>query len=108
MTGAERKPLSEGARAYLRQKFADMGIESSLPNMTLSPPSIVSRPVSSEVVRVLPGMSAETVMLTTYRHDGRPFLRIELPADLAPAWIARLERYTIQHDGTRPPPLRLL
>lgn len=59
-------------------------------------------PAASEIVRALPGMSAETVLLTTYRHDGRPFIRIELPVELAPAWVTRLERYTRQHDGSQP------
>jgi hypothetical protein len=56
---------------------------------------------NSEVVRVLPGYTEETVIVTSYRGNGRPFIRIELPADLAPAWIDGLERYTIKHDKTR-------
>lgn len=79
------------------------GPESSAMRQSVSPVSQVS-----ELVRVYPGMSEDTVVIVALRHDGRPFLRVELPHDLAPAWVARLERYTVKHDTTRPAPLRLV
>lgn len=71
-------------------------------------PSSTPVPAVSDTVRVLPGMSADTVLLSSYRHDGTVFIRIELPAELAPAWVARLERYTKQHDTSAPRPLALV
>lgn len=70
--------------------------------------SLSPAPFDSPSVRVYPGMTAETVVLVTLRHDGSTFLRIELPREIAPAWVGRLERYTEKHDATRPPPIRLL
>src|SRR5690349_13740963 len=56
--------------------------------MVHAPPPIVRQSTrrESSVVYAQPGMSPETVVLTAYRADGRPFIRVELPADLAPAW----------------------
>lgn len=73
----------------------------------LSAPAVTA-PAPSATVHVSPGMSPETVMLTTYRHDGSAFLRIELPAELAPEWLSHLEKYTIRHDASKPAPMRLV
>lgn len=65
-------------------------------------------PIQSATVRVHPGMTPETTMLTSYRHDGTVFLRVELPADLAPSWVSWLEKYTRKHDTSKPAAMRLV
>lgn len=74
----------------------------------LPSPGPATPPTPTATVHVTPGMSADTVLLTTYRHDGRAFLRIELPADLAPEWVPYLRKYTVQHDDSKPAPMRLV
>lgn len=97
--------MSRAGRDFLRRKFAEIGTPVAPVNVT-SPPKLElsGTALPSEVVRVLPGVSEESVVLTSYRANGRPFIRIELPAELAPTWVPYLERYTLRHDTTRSGP----
>lgn len=64
---------------------------------------------SSERVRVLPGMSPETVVVTGYSLAGRPVTRMEIPKRwLTDEWIAWLETRCAKEDGEQPVQLKLL
>ncbi|MGN6206002.1 hypothetical protein [Humibacter sp.] len=69
-----------------------------------------SKAASSERVRVLPGMAADTYLVTGYKLDGTPLCRMEIPRRwLTEQWIAWMESRIAQEEGVTPvAPLKLL
>lgn len=63
-----------------------------------------------ERVRVLPGISPDTYLVTGYRTDGTPVCRMEIPRRwLTEQWIVWMESRIAQEEGLTPvAPLKLL